>query len=235
MKHCLYLLLFDIDGTLIRSAGAGKKAMERAFETVYSIPEGLRDIHMMGRTDPSILDEAIQIHGIESSQNKKDEFQKLYFRLLEEEIQIERPGKKVCTGIRSLLLNLEQRNDTMIGLLTGNWHRSGMIKLQHFEIDKFFQLGAFADDSPLRNDLAPIAIAKAEKLYGEAISQDHVFVIGDTPLDIQCARPSGVKTVAVATGMHTVDQLAAEKPDYLFKDFGDNKAFIRAVFNHCKN
>ena len=235
MDNKLHLLLFDIDGTLIRSAGAGKKAMERSFETIYGVQEGLRDIPMMGRTDPSILDEAIRSHHLDESNHKKAQFRNLYFKLLEDEIKIDRPGKKVCTGVHSLLQNLEQREDTILGLLTGNWRQSGLIKLHHFGIDGFFKIGAFADDSPIRNELPPIAVGRAEKLKGKSISQDYVFVIGDTPLDIQCARPSGVKTVAVATGMHTVDQLAEEKPNFLFNDFGDNDDFIRMIFQNHKN
>lgn len=235
MDNNLHLLLFDIDGTLIRSAGAGKKAMERSFETIYGVQEGLRDIQMMGRTDPSILDDAIRIHHLDESQSKKDQFRNLYFKLLEEEIKIDRPGKKVCTGIHSLLQNLEKREDTMIGLLTGNWRQSGLIKLHHFGIDEFFKMGAFADDSPIRNDLPPVAIARAEKLSETSISRERVFIIGDTPLDIQCARSSGVKIVAVATGMHTVDQLADEKPDFLFNNFGDTKNFIQLIFQNHNN
>jgi phosphoglycolate phosphatase len=234
MDNHFHFLLFDIDGTLIRSAGAGKRAMERSFETVYGIQNGLRDIQMMGRTDPSILDEAIQLFHLDESQSKKDRFRDLYFKLLAEEIDIDRPGKKICAGVYSLLKRLEQRKDTLIGLLTGNWRRSGLIKLRHFGIDTFFKTGAFADDSPIRNDLPNIAITRAEKLIGKSVSKEHVFIIGDTPLDIQCARPSGVKTVAVATGVHTMDQLTDEQPDFCFNDFGDNESFIRMIFQNHK-
>jgi phosphoglycolate phosphatase len=235
MNTSRYLLLFDIDGTLIRSAGAGKKAMERSFESVYGVSEGLQHIQMMGRTDPSILDEAIHRYHLDDDRSKKDRFRDLYFKLLKQEIEIDRPGKKICTGVLTLLQNLERRTDTIIGLLTGNWRQSGLTKLRHFGIDRFFRTGAFADDSPFRNDLAPIAIERAEKLSGETILKKRTFVIGDTPLDIKCARPSGVKTVAVATGMHTVDQLTIEKPDFIFTDLGNNEAFLRAVFNHYQN
>jgi phosphoglycolate phosphatase len=234
MDDNFYLLLFDIDGTLIRSAGAGKNAMEQALEVVYSVKSGLRDIQMMGRTDPSIVDEVVLQYHLVDSEEKRERFRNFYFNLLEEEIKIEKPEKRICTGIEPLLKTLHQREDTMLGLLTGNWRQSGLIKLKHFEIDIFFEMGAFADDSPLRNELVPIAVERAEKLKGQSILKEHVFVIGDTPLDIQGARPSGVKTVAVATGIHTLDQLASEKPDYLFEDFGDNDKFMEMIFDHQK-
>lgn len=235
MDNHFHLLLFDIDGTLIRSAGAGKRAMERSFEAIYGVRDGLRDIQMMGRTDPSILDEAIRLFHLDEDKRKKEQFRNLYFKLLTEEIEVDRPGKKICTGVHALLKKLEQRKDSLTGLLTGNWRRSGLIKLHHFGIDTFFKTGAFADDSPIRNDLPNIAIARAEKLSGQSISKERVFVIGDTPLDIQCARPSGVKTVSVATGMHTMDQLTVEKPDFCFNDFGDNEEFIQMIFQNHKD
>jgi phosphoglycolate phosphatase len=232
MNDNYYLLLFDIDGTLIRSAGAGKKAMERALEAVYGVKNGLRNIQMMGRTDPSIVDEVVLQYHLVDSKEKRERFRNFYFGLLEDEIKIESPEKRVCAGIESLLKILHQKEDAILGLLTGNWRQSGLIKLRHFGIDGYFETGAFADDSPLREELAPIAVERAEKLKGQSISKERVFVIGDTPLDIQSARPSGVKTVAVATGIHTLDQLASEKPDFLFADFEDNDKFMERIFNH---
>jgi phosphoglycolate phosphatase len=181
MDDNFYLLLFDIDGTLIRSAGAGKNAMERALEAVYGVKDSLRNIHMMGRTDPSIVDEVILQYHLVDNDAKREQFRHLYYELLEEEIKIERPEKRVCAGIESLLQILQQRDDTMLGLLTGNWRQSGLIKLKHFGIDEFFEMGAFADDSPLRNELVPIAVTRAEEISGRSISKEHVFVIGDTP------------------------------------------------------
>ena len=166
------------------------------------------------------------------SEGKRERFRHIYYNLLEDEIKIERPEKRVCAGIESLLRILHQRDDSMLGLLTGNWRQSGLIKLKHFGIDGFFETGAFADDSPFRNELVPIAVERAEKISGRSILKEHVFVIGDTPLDIQGARPNGVKTVAVATGIHTMEQLASENPDFLFEDFGNNDKFMEMIFNH---
>ncbi len=221
------LLLFDIDGTLIRTAGAGKVSMERSFEKVFGIKNGFHDIHMMGRTDPSILIEALSGHRLEWDKEKIDRFRETYFRFLENEIQKPRPGKKVCPGIYSLLQSLDKQSDIILGLLTGNWQQSAMIKLGHFQIDHYFTMGAFADDSSDRNELVPIAIKRVVREQKIRIEKRNVYVIGDTPLDIQCAKPHGVQTVAVATGFHSVQDLALEKPDYLFHNFEQTEQIVR--------
>ncbi len=220
------LLLFDIDGTLIRTAGAGKVSMERSFEKVFGIQNGFHDIHMMGRTDPSILKEALSGHHLEWDEKKVDQFRETYFRFLKSEIQKPRSGKKVCPGIYALLKSLDEQSDIILGLLTGNWRQSAMIKLGHFKIDHYFIMGAFADDSSDRNELVPIAIERLEKEQKIRIEKQDVYVIGDTPLDIKCAKPYGVRTVAVATGFHSVQDLALEKPDYLFHNFEQTEKIL---------
>ena len=121
------LLLFDIDGTLIRTAGAGKVSMERSFEQVFGIKNGFHDIQMMGRTDPSIVQEALSGHQIEWDDEKVDRFREIYFNLLENEIQNPRPGKRVCPGIPSLLEALNEKSEFILGLLTGNWRKSALL------------------------------------------------------------------------------------------------------------
>ncbi|MBN2031106.1 HAD family hydrolase [bacterium] len=221
------LLLFDIDGTLIRTAGAGKVSMERSFEDVFGIGNGFHNIHMMGRTDPSILMEALSSHHLGWDEEKADRFRETYFSILKNEIQIPRPGKRVCPGVRPLLRLLDKRSDIILGLLTGNWQQSAMIKLGYFKIDHYFTMGAFADDSSDRNELVPIAIERLKKEQKIQIQKQNVYVIGDTPLDIHCAKPYGVRTMAVATGFHSFQDLASEKPDYLFHNFKQPEEVLR--------
>lgn len=224
------LLLFDIDGTLIRTAGAGKVSMERSFEQVFGIKNGFDNIQMMGRTDPSILMEALSGHRLEWDEKKVDLFREIYFDLLEDEIQIPRQGKRICPGIDSLLKTLSEKSDFVLGLLTGNWRQSALIKLGFFHIDHYFTIGAFADDSSNREELVPIVIERFQAEYKIQIDKQNVYVIGDTPLDIQCAKPHGVKTVAVATGFHSIQDLAIEKPDYLFHHFEHTEKVLHAFF-----
>lgn len=213
------LLLFDIDGTLIRTAGSGKRAMERSFEKVYGIEDGFHDIEMMGRTDPSILMEALKNHNLEWREEETEQFQKYYFQFLEEEIEVPRPGKHICPGVDSLLKTLRDQSNLVLGLLTGNWRRSAFLKLHHFGIDVYFSIGAFADDSYRREDLVPVVIERFKKNRGIEVTRENVYIIGDTPLDIRCAKPHGVRTVGVATGFHNLEELVLEEPDYLLQNF----------------
>ena len=223
-------LLFDIDGTLIRSAGAGRTAMERAFRKIYGVENGFENIHMMGRTDPGILMEALKNHGLEWQECQVDRFKKLYFQKLEAEIKMPREAKRICPGILPLLGELRERSDVVLGLLTGNWRTSGYIKLRHFRLDEYFSIGAFGDDSYQREAFVPIVMERLEKQQGIRSVPERVFVIGDTPLDVRCAKPHGVKTVAVATGFHTVEQLTPDGPDFLFQDFSDTEK-VMAIFD----
>ncbi len=213
------LLLFDIDGTLIHSGGAGKIAMERAFEKVYGISDAFGNIPLMGRTDPSILMEVLEKQGLAWTEPETEKFREFYFWFLEEEIEKPRQGKRICPGVLPLLSSLQQEHDLELGLLTGNWRYGGQLKLRHFGIDGFFKIGAFADDSVRREDLVPIAMERYYNTSGIRLEKGEVFVIGDTPLDILCARPHGVRTVAVATGVHSLEQLKAENPDHAFENF----------------
>jgi phosphoglycolate phosphatase-like HAD superfamily hydrolase len=224
------LLLFDIDGTLIRSAGAGRDSMEKSFKKIYGIDDGFQNIHMMGRTDPSILKEALGNHDLEWREDEVTRFRDTYFQILEKEIEIPKEGKRICKGISELLAELQDRQGFVLGLLTGNWRTSGFIKLRHFGLDGYFSIGVFGDDSDQRDELVPIMMERFEKRRGFRPATKNVFVIGDTPMDVQCAKPHGVRTVAVATGFHTVDQLAPERPDYVFEDFGDTEKVVK-IFN----
>jgi phosphoglycolate phosphatase-like HAD superfamily hydrolase len=215
----LKLLLFDIDGTLVHSGGAGKRAMERSFEKVYGLPNGLEAISLMGRTDPSILKQALERRNLAWKENGVERFREYYFFFLDEELEVPNPNKRLCNGIRPLLEALDERSDLELGLLTGNWRYGAFLKLRSFGVEEYFPFGAYADDSEDRNKLVPVAMERFKQKHGAEISAADVYVIGDTPFDIRCAKPYGCRTVAVATGIHTLEQLAEDKPDYLFQDF----------------
>ena len=213
------LLLFDIDGTLLHSGGAGKRAMVVAFEQVYGVADGFHDIRMSGKTDGAILREALDMQNLPWVGNQVDHFRKTYFQLLEQEIKILTDMQRLMPGVRPLLERLRGQPHLVLGLLTGNWCRSGFIKLQHFGLDSYFQLGSFADDSERREELLPFVVQRFQAKYAQPLSAGDIFVIGDTPSDIRCARPHGVRTVAVATGPYTIAELKTENPDFPFEDF----------------
>ncbi len=226
------LLLFDIDGTLIHTAGAGREAMESAFEKIYGLQNGFHDIIMMGRTDPSILEEALKNHGLEWNDREVRDFREIYFQILESMIKAPKKGKCLCPGIQELLDRLSQHPDITLGLLTGNWKTSSFIKLRHFGIDGYFHVGAYADDSARRDELVPFAIRRVEKLWGKPVRREDITVIGDTPLDVACARPHDVRTVAVATGSHSLKELKPCRPDHLFKNLKNTEEVFLALVNN---
>ncbi len=222
-------LLFDIDGTLLLSGGAGKVAMERSFETVWGIRDALRTIPLMGRTDPAIVRQVLQENKLPQDDSKIEKFREYYFWYLEEEIGKDRPGKALCPGVLPLLNTLSGMPNVELGLLTGNWRYGGLLKLRHFGIDGFFRIGAYADDSMIRDALVPVAMDRFRQAHGMSPAPETVFVIGDTPFDIRCGKPHGVRTVAVATGVHAADELQAESPDFLFADLTHTDEVVKAL------
>lgn len=223
------LLLFDIDGTLVRTAGIGRDSMAEAFGQMFGPENGLKGIEMAGRTDPSILKEVMKNHNIEWNIKKEDAFKETYFERLEKNMKIPRPGKRLCPGIPELLTELNSHSHIKLGLLTGNWRYGSYLKLRHFGIDNFFAVGAFSDDAEDRNQLVPFAKERFEKTYEQSIKNNDIVVIGDTPKDIDCARFHGAKSVAVATGFHDLNTLRSENPDYVFEDFRETDAVVKIL------
>lgn len=227
-SHSSYkLLLFDIDGTLIRSAGAGRDAMNRAFRKTYGIRNGFDRIRMMGRTDPGILDEVLREHGLKWDDAQVEQFQIHYYHYLEEELKKPRQGKRICAGMDRILPTLKDRPDLMLGLLTGNWRYGAYLKLRHFMLDDYFTIGAFGDDSTDRNLLVPVALERFRMQMRFPVRPENTWVIGDTPFDIQCGKPHCTRTIGVATGVHTLKELIAEKPDHAFEDFSEVSSLLR--------
>ncbi len=151
---------------------------------------------------------------------------------LAEEIQLPGKGvKDVMPGIRELLDALQRRDDVALGLLTGNFIEGARIKLEYFDLWKYFPCGAFGGDSADRNDLVPVAIRRAREAGCADVEPPRVIVVGDTPNDVECARVVGATPVAVATGLYSVDQLRETGADIVFKDLSDTAAFLKLLNN----
>ncbi len=223
------LLLFDIDGTLLLSGGAGLRAMDKAFEQLYGIANAFAGISLAGRTDTAILRNVLEKNQLDFSTSVMESFKTVYCDRLQEEIHAPLDGKLLMPGIDALLKNLHGRKDVYLGLLTGNWQTSGFIKLAYFAIDHYFDVGAFADDSEIRDELLPFAVERFRKKHGKRPKADEVYVVGDTPSDIQCARPHGAIAVAVAAAHFTAEQLREHQPDYLFEDLADTEAVLQVL------
>jgi phosphoglycolate phosphatase len=220
-------LLFDIDGTLIDSGGAGMRSLNLAFEEMFSVRDAFRTVSMAGKTDPQILKEALALHGIESRNGIVPEFYRTYLRYLSEQIV---NGKgHVKPGMRELLEILKERKGYVLGLLTGNIEGGAAIKLEHFGLRSFFVTGAFGSDAEDRNRLLPIAVGKLCRTMSIAVPFTDCVVVGDTPRDVECARPYGAFSVAVATGPYSSAALSAAGADIVFEDLSDTRGFLSAL------
>ncbi len=222
----MHVCLFDIDGTLLASGGAGKAAMDAALASEFGIALPIDQVQMSGRTDRAIARDQFQLHDIADTSENWDRFIGAYLSHLPGMLS-QRPGR-VLPGIAELLAILRQRG-TSTGLLTGNVARGAQTKLRHFGIADFFDFGAFGDHYFSRDEVAHEALLRTRESLGEHVAPEQIWVIGDTPLDVQCARAIGARAAAVATGVHTVEQLAASKPDLLFADLSDAGPLLRAM------
>jgi phosphoglycolate phosphatase-like HAD superfamily hydrolase len=225
-KHTL--VLWDIDGTLISSDGAGFRAMERAFEQQFERKADLSKIDWAGRTDTWITSEVLRYYEMPVTSENIQAYLDTYLSLLPIELGISQHGG-VLPGVLEILETLHHHEDVVQGLLTGNQKRGAEYKLTHYQVWDYFKFGAFADDSPTRNDLGPHAQRRAQELHGVDFDPAQTFIIGDTPHDIECGKVIGAKTIAVATGNHPHEELASHEPTELFNDLSDTAAFLKAV------
>lgn len=211
------LLLFDIDGTLIRSGGAGVKAFERTFHEVFNLPAATRMLKFAGRTDRSLVRECFLHHGIDASDANINRFFEHYPVYLEQLLQTSRGA--ICEGIMDLLQSLNTTPERpILGLLTGNIRRGAELKLRHYQLWHHFETGAFADDHEDRNYIAAVARKRGEEILRRNLAGEEIVVIGDTPLDIACAHAIGARVLAVGTGEFNRAQLLEFKPTWAVDD-----------------
>lgn len=218
------LLLWDIDGTVVHTGKAGEVAMGVALKRKFGIDGSIHDVDYPGRTDRLICRMLLEHYGVEPTDEAVHDFVEGYLEALEEELPL-RQGQ-VLPGILTILETCRDRPDIINALLTGNMARGAELKLRHYDVWNFFEFGAFADDAPQRNQLGPVALERAASRLGIPVDPAHVFVIGDTPHDIECGKVIGARTVAVATGAYSVESLQSHQPDHLFPDFSDPETFL---------
>ena len=215
--------LFDIDGTLLASGGAGKAALELAFTEEFGVALGVQ-IPYSGRTDRAIARDLLRLHDVDDTPENWQKLQAGYLARLPESLK--RHNGRVLPGILALLKELQGRDDVAIGLLTGNVRAGARVKLGHFDLFEHFQFGGFGDLHFDRDDVAREALSDAKSHLGSKLSPERIWVIGDTPLDVRCARAIGAKVAAVATGIHTHEQLRECAPDLALHDLSDPSAFL---------
>ena len=224
------LYLFDIDGTLITSGGAGETSFREAVVEVCGDVAPLEGVNFAGNTDTGIAREVLIAAGKEPSQENIMALLDAYLGRLTD--RMHQHQGKLLPGIIPLLNHLKERDDCRLALLTGNLAAGAEVKLTHYGVWHYFAFGAYADDHHVRNELGPVAMARALEDHGEEFTPDQIYVIGDTPRDIECGKAFGAVTVAVATGKYSREELASHTPDFLFDDFSDADAVLAAIAPH---
>jgi len=206
--------------------------MTMAFRELFAIDNAFNGIPLPGRTDAWILSDAVTAHGIPRDSPDLARFIEVYLQHLA--IELDKPAsgkavKAVMPGVRELLDALAGRDDVYLALLTGNYETAARMKLEYFDLWRYFACGAFGDAAPDRNGLLPKAVARIVECGGPSIDPCDAVVIGDTPLDIACAAASGARSIAVATGNYSVSELRAAGADVVMQDLSDTAAVLAAI------
>ncbi len=225
------LVLFDIDGTLLKVGSVNRRVLADALFAVYGT-EGSTGTHdFSGKVDGAIIYEVLENAGLgrEEIAAQFDRARETYVELFRQ--RTTPADVTLLQGVRELLDKLSGHPDVHLGLLTGNFEASGRHKLKLPGINDYFAFGAFADDSLLRTDLPPIALERAERLTGTTFRPEDTIVVGDTVHDIRCARAIDARSLAVATGNFSMRELAALKPEALFENFAATGNVIAEILN----
>lgn len=225
------VLLFDIDGTLILTGRAGVRALNWAFHEAFGVEDILEGVSLAGRTDRAIIAEALARHapGHEADDAWWLAFRDRYLERLAAELDVAHPNKRVLPGIEPLLDALDERDDLHVALLTGNFALGAEMKLRYFDLWHRFAWGAYGDSAVERNDLLPVALARAREAGMNDLNPMDVVVIGDTPNDVACAHSGGARAVAVATGPYGESALEQSGADVVMPNLADTRAVLSVL------
>jgi phosphoglycolate phosphatase len=208
------VVLFDVDGTLIDSGGAGARSWRHAFDKLYGIPADIGSHTSAGETDPVVARKTFEAAvGREPTEAELARLFAVYLLMPSEEVRTSE-GYRMLEGVEDLLLMLSDAG-TMLGLVSGAMEGAARVKLSRADLNRFFVFGGYGSDSDDRAMLTRVAIDKAATLHGHNVTPDRVFVVGDTPLDIEAARAVGAVSVAVASGKFSVEELRSSGARYV--------------------
>jgi phosphoglycolate phosphatase-like HAD superfamily hydrolase len=227
------LVLFDIDGTLLLSRGAGRRAVLAAMAGLLPPEESVRGVRFDGKTDPQIVAELLAAAGAPDAADpaRVSRILDRYVEVLEQELA--RPGHvtDVMPGVPQVLDRIEQAHEAMLGLLTGNVRPGARLKLRSAAIDPDrFPVGAFGSDHPVRAELPAIAAVRAEPHFGRRPAGAEIVIIGDTPADVTCGLAVGARALGVATGGYSASELADAGAYAVFEDLSDLDLVWQAIW-----
>ena len=228
------LVLFDVDGTLLDTGGAGRIGLEASFRSIFEVDDieaPAARVRFGGKTDPVIIADIARCAGIPAGQveARYADLQAAYLDALRRELAVPNPRRRVLPGVAPLLETLAGRPDVFLGLVTGNIEEGARVKLDAFGLNHYFIDGGFSSDHPERGEIARIAHQKLSRRAGFRFPAERVMVIGDTELDVSCARDNGFRAIAVASGSSSEDELRAARPDAVFPDLTDASAVLSAM------
>ena len=213
------LILFDIDGTLLDTGGAGGAALLDAAEEILNVRrDDLPPLDLAGATDAGVIKKLFSDAGHPLETNRVQAFREAYLDRLRHRLHEEVFVGRLLDGVEQLLTELQARPHFAVGLLTGNLRHGADLKLQRFRIDHHFLDGGFGDDAEHRNDIGPFALRRMNAACGKTFSPHQVIVIGDTPKDIACAEAMGARCLAVATGRFDHRSLSAHESATVLED-----------------
>lgn len=219
------LLIWDIDGTLLNCGSAGRIAMDKTFFKMFGIKNGFDDISMAGRLDSAILSDAIGKHKLDCIE--LEAFYTAYEVELEEVLNHSKVD--VLNNVIDILEYCEKQGDILNAIGTGNCEVGAKLKLKHAGLQEFFDFGSYGCGSDTRINLVNRIIVEAKEQFDSSLQDEDIFVIGDTPHDIESGKVNGVKSIAVATGQYSKLDLDRYEPDFIFDNISDLKDFIRAI------
>ena len=229
------LLLFDIDGTLLTMTSANRRILAEALQRVYGTEGSTATHNFAGKMDRNIIYEVLR-HADLTDEAISARFDEAKAAYIEQMQQATVPADvQILPGVCALLEALAQRDDVLLGLLTGNFEGSGRHKLALAGINHYFSFGAFADDAEHRTELPPIALAKAYQQTGITFTNQNIVIVGDTEHDIACARVVQATAVAVATGTYSAEALQQHNPHVLFHDFSETESVLHTILQSTIN
>ena len=227
----MYAVLFDIDGTLVQTGGAGQLAFAETFAAEFGVAEISAAVGFAGRSDRAIAMELLEVHGLPTTDGNWRRFRTAYLSRLSDALR--RKQGRVLPGVGELLDALDAEPNSAVGLLTGNVHEGARKKLDYYGLGRRFAFGGYGDDTNDRAEIAAIALAEANRHAasrpGPPTLLSGAMVIGDTIYDIRCARAINALAVAVPTGGSTRDELAAEGPDILLEDLSQAAPLLQVL------